>query len=82
MASYFVARQPLGDGAHAVHDRSRCPPHSFPREGAEYLGEYLAPSQALAVARLRYAHVSPCACCVPALVAALVDNLSSLTLRS
>ena len=82
MASYFVASHAQGDSAHAVHDRSRCPPASFPREGAEYLGEFLDPSQALAVARLRYPHVQPCACCVPALVAAVIDRLSLLTLRS
>jgi hypothetical protein len=64
MASYFVASVPSPDGAHAVHDRSCCPPARFPPEGvAEYLGEFQRSSQALAVARLRYAHVHPCACC-------------------
>ena len=82
MASYFVASHALDDGAHAVHDRNRCPPATFPREDAQYLGEYLHPSQALAVARLRYPQVSPCTCCLPALVATVVDGLSLLTLRS
>ena len=63
MASYFVARQALPDGVHAVHDRSRCPPACFPREDAtEYLGEFSDFDQAIAVARLRYRHVRGCAC--------------------
>ena len=61
MASYFVAAQALPDGAHAVHDRSRCPPACFPFEhGHEYLGEFGDPAQALAVARLRYPRVCSC----------------------
>lgn len=64
MASYFVARQALSDGAHAVHDRSRCPPGSFPLEAAvEYLGEFLHPDQALRVARLRFPEARGCTCC-------------------
>lgn len=64
MASYFVARQALSDGAHAVHDRSRCPPGSFPLEaGVEYLGEFLDSDQAVRVARLRFPEARGCACC-------------------
>ena len=63
MASYFVACEPQADGAYAVHDRSRCPPRCFPREGAtEYLGEFLDGQQAVAVARLRYRQARDCAC--------------------
>ncbi len=68
MASYFIACEPQPDGAYRVHDRSRCPPGCFPREGAnEYLGEFLDARQALAVARLRYrqAQDCPCASAVP-----------------
>jgi hypothetical protein len=65
MASFFVACDPQADGAHAVHDRSLCPPRCFPRENAaEYLGEFLDGSQALAVARLRYARAQGCACAI------------------
>lgn len=64
MASYFVACHALPDGAHAVHDRSRCPPACFPLAQAhEYLGEFSEAAQALAVARLRFAHARGCACC-------------------
>ena len=64
MASYFVATHSHADGTHAVHDRGRCPPGTFPaRGGAEYLGEFLEAGQALAVARLRYPGVRGCACC-------------------
>lgn len=64
MASYFVASRAQPDGGHAVHDRSRCPPGCFPAGGAgEYLGEFDEPAQALAVARVRYAYASSCACC-------------------
>jgi hypothetical protein len=66
MASYFVASHARLAGTHAVHDRSCCPPGTFPRHGAEYLGEFLDAAQALAVARLRYAAVTPCACCARA----------------
>ena len=66
MASYFIAAQPQADGTHAVHDRGRCPPGRFPGpDGVEYLGEFIEPGQALAVARLRFAAVRGCACCVP-----------------
>jgi hypothetical protein len=59
MPSYFVARD--ADGAHAVHDRSRCPPNCFPLEtAAEYLGEFLEAGQAMAVARLCYRHARRC----------------------
>jgi hypothetical protein len=61
MASYFVARHPLPDGAHAVHNRSRCPPACFPERGTEYLGEFSDAAQAVAVARLRYAGARGCA---------------------
>jgi hypothetical protein len=64
MASYFVACRAEPDGAHAVHDRSRCPPGCFPVDAAaEYLGEFDEPAQALAVARLRYAQARGCSCC-------------------
>ncbi len=64
MASYFVACEAQPDGAHAVHDRSRCPPACFPYDAEkEYLGEFDEAGQALAVARLRYAHARGCACC-------------------
>jgi hypothetical protein len=69
MASYFVDCHARSDGAHAVHDRSRCPPGRFPC-AVEYLGEFLDAPQAVAVARLRYAHAQGCACCQEALVAA------------
>ena len=62
MASYFVARH-ARPGAGAVHDRGCCPPGVFPLDEAEYLGEFLDVGQALAVARLRYPQVGPCACC-------------------
>lgn len=61
MASYFVACEPLSDGSHAVHDRTRCPPACFPASGStEYLGEFLEVQQAVTVARLRYACASRC----------------------
>ena len=63
MASYFVACHPLPDGGHAVHDRTRCPPSCFSAHGTEYLGEFSEPSQALAVARLRYATACGCPWC-------------------
>ena len=65
MASYFVARRPQPDGIHAVHDRSRCPPDCFAGAATEYLGEFVDTTQAVAVARLRYAHARGCACCDP-----------------
>jgi len=70
MASYFVASRTPEDGPFAVHDRSRCPPGSFPEHGAEYLGEFLDAVQALAVARLRYADVASCPCCLATATAA------------
>lgn len=63
MASYFVALPSAIGGAPAVHDRTRCPPGSFPGEGTEYLGEFFDAAQALAVARLRYVDAGRCACC-------------------
>ena len=69
MASYFVARRAGADGIHPVHDRSRCPPHCFPAHASEYLGEFGDATQAVAVARLRYAHAYGCSCCDPALAA-------------
>lgn len=70
MASYFVARQAQLDGIHPVHDRSRCPPACFPASAIEYLGEFADTTQAVTVARLRYAHVRGCACCDPVFAAA------------
>jgi hypothetical protein len=67
MASYFVAYHapPVGDVA--VHDRTRCPPDCFLSDATtEYLGEFLDACQAVAVARLRYAHARGCAACEPA----------------
>ena len=81
MASYFVATRASG-GAHAVHDRNRCPPGAFPRDTAEYLGEFLDPAQAMAVARLRYVHVAACACCLRPRVAAAQDLPALSSLRS
>jgi len=66
MASYFVASRARPDGIHPVHDRSRCPPEAFQRQGHEYLGEFLSASQALIVARLVYAGAGACPCCDPA----------------
>lgn len=83
MASYFVASQPLPDGGHAVHDRSRCPPSCFPDASAEYLGEFTDPMQAMVVARVRYAQVRGCACCDVAVVPAAPRQARPLTsLRS
>jgi hypothetical protein len=63
MASYFVAYHAPPDGEVAVHDRHCCPPASFPHEGStEYLGEFLDPEQAIAVARIRYAQARCCDC--------------------
>jgi len=67
MASYFVAQAAPPLEHAAVHDRSRCPPECFLYDAVpEYLGEFLDAAQALAVARLRYAHVRGCAACEPA----------------
>jgi len=63
MSSYFVASHAAENGQAAVHDRSRCPPGCFLPAATEYLGEFLDPAQAIAVARLRYPHVRGCACC-------------------
>ena len=65
MASYFIARRAQPDGIHAVHDRSRCPPECFAGTATEYLGEFRDTTQAVTVARLRYAHARGCACCDP-----------------
>lgn len=67
MASYFVAYHAPPYGEVAVHDRNRCPPGCFMLDTTttEYLGEFLDPSQAVAVARLRYAHARGCPCCEP-----------------
>ena len=70
MASYFVALPSAVGGVPAVHDRTRCPPGSFPREGSEYLGEFFDAAQALAVARLRYSDVTRCGCCAQPMTAA------------
>jgi len=68
MASYFVAYHSPLVGEVAVHDRMRCPPDCFLSENTtEYLGEFLDAEQAVAVARLRYAHARGCAACAPAL---------------
>lgn len=64
MSSYFVARRAQPDGIHAVHDRSRCPPECF-TAATEYLGEFRETTQAVTVARLRYAHARGCTCCDP-----------------
>jgi hypothetical protein len=61
MASYFVTCHPLPDGAHAVHDRTLCPPACFSGRALEYLGEFGNPVQAVAVARLRYEPARACA---------------------
>ena len=64
MASYFVAYHAAPFGEVAVHDRTQCPPDCFLRDGTtEYLGEFLDASQAVAVARLRYAHARGCPQC-------------------
>jgi hypothetical protein len=61
MASYFVACDAQSDGAHAVHDRSLCPPSCFPLGAAnEYLGEFRHIAQAVTVARLLYRPVRRC----------------------
>lgn len=62
MTSYFVAcLSPASEAA--VHHRNHCAPGCFPQSAAEYLGEFLDPSQAEAVARLRYAHARRSRCC-------------------
>lgn len=66
MASYFVACDAEAEGAHAVHDRSRCAPGCFPTgQATEYLGEFHEAAQAIAVARLRYPVAHACPCCQP-----------------
>ena len=64
MSSYFVTCHAPPAGEIAVHDRTRCPPECF-LGGAthEYLGEFLDAGQAVAVARLRYAHARGCPAC-------------------
>jgi hypothetical protein len=81
MASYFVASPAFTGGAQAVHDRSRCPPATFPPQG-EYLGEYHDVAQALAVARLRYPHARACACCSGAVVRVSVETRVLTDVRS
>ena len=78
MASYFVASSGFPETAPSVHDRDRCPPGSFPREQAEYLGEFLEVGQALAVARLRFPQAAPCACCAGATIGGPTAPLTSL----
>jgi hypothetical protein len=74
MGSYFVASHAPGREP-SVHERGRCPPDCFPRNGlGEYLGEFLHAGQAIAVARLRYAHAHACPSCEPLALAALVDG--------
>ena len=82
MASYFVATHAQGEDAHAVHDRGRCPPEAFPREAAEYLGEFLDPAQAVAVARLRYPRVATCSCCTRPRVTVAHENRALTSLRT
>lgn len=61
MNSYFVACHTPASGEVAVHDRTRCPPDCFLHHGTtEYLGDFLDAEQAVAVARLRYAHARGC----------------------
>ena len=81
MASFFVASPACTGGAQAVHDRSRCPPASFPRH-AEYLGEFQNVTQALAVARVRYPHACACACCSVAVARVNVESDVLIDLRS
>jgi len=67
MASYFVAYHAPPVGEVAVHDRTRCPPGCFLSDAmTEYLGEFGEVGQAVAVARLRYAHARGCPACEPA----------------
>lgn len=66
MASYFVALHAPHAALVTVHDRSRCPPACFPDGATEYLGEFNDAGQAVAVARLRYAHARGCMACEPA----------------
>jgi AhpD family alkylhydroperoxidase len=64
MGSYFVDLRPHANGAHLVHDRTRCPPDCFPAPvHAEYLGELLDGGQAVVLARVRYANVNGCLWC-------------------
>lgn len=82
MASYFVASAALPDAPSSVHDRNRCPPGRFPREEAEYLGEFTDARQALAVARLRFPGAGPCACCAPAALGPAAASLFPTIARS
>ncbi|HEX2547916.1 MAG TPA: hypothetical protein VHL79_23735 [Ramlibacter sp.] len=79
MPSYFVTCRAAADGLHPVHDRTQCPPECFPDAANEYLGEYLEAAQAIAVARLRYAHVRGCSCCVPGNARAAGEPVHALT---
>lgn len=64
MPSFFIDRRAQRNGDHLVHERSKCPPHSFPAASdAEYLGELLDADQAVTLARLKYAHVNGCLYC-------------------
>ena len=66
MASYFVARPAPAAAEAPVHDRTLCPPDCFLAAPAmEYLGDFLHPGQAVAVARLRYANARACPACEP-----------------
>jgi hypothetical protein len=84
MASYFVAYHAPPIGEVAVHDRGRCPPHCFLGDvTTEYLGEFLDTGQALAVARLRYAHARGCPACEPVRVrASVLPSLALPTARA
>jgi hypothetical protein len=71
MSSYFVALHAPHAAEVTVHDRSCCPPACFlPEGGTEYLGEFNDAGQAVAVARLRYAHARACTVGEPARVPA------------
>ena len=64
MPSFFIDRRAQADGTHVVHERVKCPPDCFPPAGdAEYLGELRDGFQAVALARLNYAHVNGCLWC-------------------
>jgi hypothetical protein len=80
MASYFVAYHPPAYGEVAVHERSRCAPGCMllGTSTSEYLGEFLEPWQAVAVARLRYAHARDCSCTCSAAEPALAQRAPAL----
>lgn len=60
MGSFYVGTAGHTATGLAVHERSGCPAACLADGTAEYLGEYTDPTQALAVARLRYGAI--CAC--------------------